>query len=140
MSREIDLSEPLSDEDRAYLEERADYVKLAENQRLTEGQPEFGYEGQGPGVDETGLPANTGDMGAADPERTDPGVVAADAEAGTTGSPEEEDKAYADMTNEELRNEIRKRNADRDEDEPNLPVSGDKAALVATLEKDDEES
>jgi len=134
MSREIDLSEPLSDEDRKYLEERADYHRLSENKRMTEGEDPFSYEGQGPGVDDTGLRANTGDMGAPDPERVDPGVIQA-----SDGDPGEStvEKAYEDQTNQELRNEIRRRNEDRDP-EDRLPVSGDKAALVATLKKDDE--
>lgn len=44
---------------------------------------------------------------------------------------------YADAKNDDLRAEIARRNEDRDEDDQ-LPLTGNKAALIAVLEEDDE--
>lgn len=50
---------------------------------------------------------------------------------------EADEVSYDDMTKSELKDEIDRRNADRDEDD-HLSKSGNKADLVARLEDDDE--
>jgi hypothetical protein len=37
MSRQIDITQPLSDEDRKYLEDRCEWSKLAQNEALLKG-------------------------------------------------------------------------------------------------------
>lgn len=131
MSRQIDLTQPLSPEDRQYLEERADYNALEQNRMFTEGEVSFSFPGQGPGVDEEGLRKNTGDMGVQEDERVDVGVAKA-----SDGSVGELSDNYDSLTNEQLREEIRRRNEGREE--RRLSTSGDKATLIATLREDDE--
>lgn len=68
------------------------------------------------------------------PEGQVRGDVPAEFWEGSTGTSAEKG-SYGDLTVEQLKDEIRARNEDRDAD--HLPLTGSKADLVAALESDD---
>lgn len=103
MSRQIDLTKPLTDEDRQYLVDRADTVSLERNAALVAGS-NF-VAGQ-----ETTQPAMILERGTGAPPDGGPGSA--------------EPKLIEDMTVEELKDALRPLG---------LPVTGNKDELLARL-------
>lgn len=149
MSKEVDLSKPLSDDDRAYLLSRSDYYSVEENDRQhkkgkfvedkkEEFSPNYTVAAAPitPGSDADNPPQFVGQR----PYGVDrgvwggsTGVTEADALAGEAGEPhhtqkQEETKEVSidDLNVEELKAELKARD---------LPVSGDKAELQKRLAK-----
>lgn len=150
MSRQIDLSKSLSDEDRQYLVDRADYESLRQAGALDEAPMDPNLAG-GPGLDDSGLRANTGDMGSPlklqeredqgpPPPRTAPGshTETLPTVSNATADPSLGSEPYEHWTNDQLRAEIDKRNEELEDDDEKLSRDGNKADLVATLRSDDE--
>lgn len=121
MSRQIDLSKPLSDEDRAYLESRNRLTDIA----LAEGGDASSLTA-GPSLSSTATPEelleqtpNLGDVGTVQKNYTEGD--------GTAPDPTE----YDDMTVQQLKDELERRD---------LPVSGNKSELIARLVEDDDDT
>lgn len=130
MSKQIDLTKPLSDEDRQYLEDRARHYEIAANDAehagaelppeylgLTGGEPAFG-------VPADSHPEGVG-LGEGTLRPTNPHATVADESAPTE---EDSEDSYDDMTVAELQDELENRE---------LPKSGKKAELIARLRGDD---
>lgn len=126
MSREIDLSNPLSDEDRAYLlaRGREQLVAQIDARRGDEEAAKLAHYVPGSAVDEAdGVPET-------------PGLAAPNVEAARSAEIVEEDDDveagtednYETWTNEQLREEL---------DSRDLQTSGKKKELVARLRADD---
>lgn len=154
MSREINLNEKLSEEDRDYLLARGREQQVFRNDARFADQPSaealaMASYVPGTGIDRAeGVPATPGG---------DPRVVMGGGEVGEPDEDDEDDEGpraasevvdnplagggdnYETWTKKQLRQEIESRNEERAEDDQ-LPVGGDKADLVARLRQDDEES
>lgn len=134
MSRQIDITKPLSDEDRQYLEDRARHEDLRRNAEIV-GEREA----------DVLTPINDGNTGDVDPFKADDGTeqitgtnpgerTVTAAQAADTGVPtaddagDEPDDDYENWTNEDLRDELENRD---------LSKSGNKQELVARLREDD---
>lgn len=158
MSREIDLTKPLSDEDKQYLMIRGREQEVRENERMSSNDseaqrvPHTGDVGTDP---ETARPAgirNTtqevpNDAKSAAARAGMRGIVQDDDEtetgqaAGAADDSEGLEPPYDQHTKKELIAEIERRNAlPENEEYEDISTSGDKADLVARLEEDDEAS
>jgi hypothetical protein len=147
MSREVDLSKPLSDKDRKYLQDRSDYYAIQENDRVhKKGQFAEDYEEEfkpnysvaappiEPGSEADNPPQFVGQR----PYGVDRGVWGGstglseqEALAGESGEPhhtqeQTEEADPEDLTVDELKDELRERE---------LPLDGNKADLVKRLKK-----
>lgn len=131
MSREIDLTKPLSDFDRAYLEARDRHADLRANYEAVGGK-----EPPQPSEPVTGPEATKNAL--------DPGSLTPEQQAAyDAANPEGEDVVpYEDMTVQELKAELdaRAKEADTDEEKARLAYTAkdNKQALIAKLEADDE--
>lgn len=119
MSRKIDYSKPLSEEEIQYIKDRpwmiGDAQRLGFNLDLDGGEPS---PSEVESEDETG-----------EDEELD---EAAEAE------PEEDDWSYDDLTKAELKAEIDARNAELDEDDQIVPEGSKKDDLIAALVANDD--
>lgn len=143
MSRKIDLTKPLSDEDRQYLEDRARHHDIAT------ADANAGYEDDGSGPLTSPVGVSGVSVGGSSPLSTDPtaarfatpgpAVQAGDGLKDTTdpaAAVAEGDYEAKGVLVSHLQDEIDRRNEDLDEDEK-IPRSGTKAELIARLQADD---
>lgn len=122
MSKQIDPTQPLSDFDKRYLEDRLiDPAELGLETTIL---------GEVPDAPEKGLTSD----GTA---RYRAGTVPTDVGQLTLDDEDEEDVPYSEWTNDELRAEVRARNANRAEADLIVPTADKKAQLIAALEADD---
>lgn len=141
MSRTVDLSSRLSEEDREYLLARGREQDVLNNDaRFTDDAEAARFAAYVPGtsVDRAdGVPHTVGG---------DPRVVMGG--GGTDGTPEfaesarldaETEDNYENWTKKQLKAEIEQRNSELPEDEQ-MPVSGDKPDLIELLRNNDAES
>lgn len=145
MSRQIDLTSALSDEDRQYLTDRGRHSDIARADAVANGE-EWNASSLTAGDvigpnDPPPLPPNTGDVNPVPPEeRNQPwGESMSDDETtetniGTTGG---QVMDYEQFTKAQLKAEIERRNEALEEGAELLPHSGNKAELIAVLEQDD---
>jgi len=119
MGRNIDLTQPLSDEDRQWLEDRGDYTAL---RRAAEAAGES---------DEEPDEADEADEDSQDSEDEDSDDDSDDDDSEDDESDEDDEDAvaYEDLTNAQLAELLEARD---------LPKSGTKAEMVARLIEDDE--
>lgn len=127
MSREIDLSKPLSDEDAQYLADRGRYADLERAGRNASDLPDG--DGTGPQLES----AVTGDRAASERDRLIARLRELDPDAASDfeGDPETDDEEvapYSEWTVPELDAELKRRE---------LPGGGNKAEKVKRLEDDD---
>lgn len=140
MSRKIDLDQPLSDDDRMYLQERDRYREIEENDRRFGARPkrdDSNLEDQIAELEEQLAVLRSRkvqrDLAA---EQETVGVKDNTVVNGEGGLEEEEDN-YDDLNLQQLKDEIAKRNTDRDP-EDRISMAGKKAELVERLREDDE--
>ena len=163
VSREIDLSKRLSDEDAEYLmargreqevvANRAQFTDDEEARRLASYVPGTSVDtAEGVPVTKGGDPLVNNGGGTTDgmPVFANAANLAIDGEAGDAGvgallvgnEDDEEDgdteDNYESWSKRQLKEELESRNSERSEDDQ-LSVSGDKATLVARLREDDAE-
>lgn len=141
MSRKIDLTKPLSDEDRAYLEVRCKTADLALNAQYmaeqagdkppTQASPE---QLAAPGNPQTTVAGETTQTGNSAPPPPPPADGTDNPQNPTPSLPE----SYDDWTKKQLWAEIDKRN-NEDDAGIDVPKSAKHEDLVAALELDDEE-
>jgi hypothetical protein len=98
MSRNIDLTKPISEDDRQYLEDRPWLLKDAELQGI-----EIQFEGDA-------------FLDGSEPESVD----------------------YSELSVADLKAEIERRNAEIEDEDQHISLSGNKPDLIAALEADDE--
>jgi hypothetical protein len=148
MSRQIDITKPLSDEDRQYLEDRARHEDLRRNAEIV-GEREA----------DVLTPINDGNTGDVDPFKADDGTeqitgtnpgerTVTAAQAADTGVPtaddaddagDEPDDDYDDEDEwsfRDLQAEIKDRNEGRDEADK-ISAQGSRPELIARLREDD---
>jgi hypothetical protein len=153
MSRQIDLSQPLSDEDRAYLKARGRLNEIAMADAMASGE-DYSESMLSAGEvlshdDGNRLSPNTGDVNPIPRDQRNnlgPGYGNDPSIAGQGVDPDETVEVpigqsggqvldYNAFTRDELEEEIDRRNSDRDE-EYHISKKGKKADLVAALEDD----
>lgn len=156
LSRQIDLSQKLSDEDRQYLLDHGREYDIALSDGMTQDQPTVTHTGDVSPIPETATEGGIRSTDGAVPSgpATDaaaagmPGIVAADGslpeggqEPSTAPAPLEAPYDREGVTKKMLIAEIDRRNAlpENAEYEP-ISKAGDKDALVAALNEDDEAS
>lgn len=123
MSRTIDLTEPLSEEDRQYLLDRGREQQVFANDAKFSNDPEAIRRA-------LYIPGTSVDKAEGVPETPD----------GPLDDDGESEDNYETWTHDALQEEIRRRNAEDDRDEEDhLAVSGNKAELIARLREDDEQ-
>lgn len=147
MSRQIDWDKPLSEDDRRWALDRGMYHKVALNDE---------QHGNSEEPDEDARARSTGVRGTepSSQERTEPlertpqttGLHTdhagrpLDPETGLardSGGSDEDGDEYDEMSKGELRDEIDRRNSERDDDD-RIPVSGNAEDLRARLREDDD--
>jgi hypothetical protein len=133
MSRKIDLTKPLSDEDRQYLEDRARHHDIAT------ADANAGYEDDGSGPLTSPVGVSGVSVGGSSPLQQDPTAArfATPGPAVQAGDGLKTEEGYQSMKVAELQDEIDRRNETRDEDEQ-IPRSGTKQDLIDRLTADDQ--
>lgn len=148
MSRSIDLTSALSDEDRQYLVDRGRLTDIARADAAANGEEWHASTlTEGRSLDPNGpapLPPNTGDVNPVPPEQrnhpwgssmSDDSDQTQETEIGNTGG---QLMDYEQFTKAQLKAEIERRNELLEEGAELLPHSGNKAELIAVLEADDQ--
>jgi len=129
MSMHVDLSTPLTEEERNYLAMRGRYAELERAAQLT-GES-VGDLGNGDGTGPTVVPLGTAEQRATERERLLARLAEIDAADGQDGDDGDELPPYQDWNVKELDKELKARS---------LPTDGDKATKVQRLYEDDERS
>jgi hypothetical protein len=136
MTRSVDWSKPLSDEDREWALNRGMDLQIRENDALSGRTSDDTND-----MSSVVLTGIAGTEPSLDSDRTEPSGVgeaqlALNAIQNSLQGSGEPDDDYSTMTKDELREEIEARNEERGEDDQ-LLVSGTKADLAERLREDD---
>lgn len=135
MSQEIDFSKPLSDSDRAYLEERGRYSDI---ERLDEAHGVSTTYGEGDGTGTVQRALLTSEQAATRREQLLRELADLDTAEGVVEDEDDEDiLPYNEWKLEELKAEIDRRNEGREGD-ARLAKTGNVQVLADRLYKDDE--
>ena len=147
MSRKVDITKPLSDEDRQYLLDRGQHAKIAQADAAAGGDDSALAASTTPGG-VSGVTVGGSSPLAQDPSvgRYTPAEPAVQAGDGLTSDDDKDAKAEAAIADRDyeakgvlvkhLQAEIDRRNEDRDEDDQ-IPRTGTKDDLVDALKADD---
>lgn len=142
MSREVDLDQPLSEEDRQYLQDRGKHADIRANDERFGGpveEDEEALDNKIMDLEEQAavLRARKAALVAAR-EQEEAGVTDRTVVNGEGGDEPDDDYDDPAWTKAKLQAEIEKRNEDRDDD-GKMSSAGTKAQLVERLRADDEE-